>query len=119
VDDAHAGPGDRQVSFLSSEDIRTMEQLGIKALPGDFAENVIIDGPLLAEAEPGDRLQVADGPAFEVTVIGKECHNSACPVKTQTGTCIMPERGVFTRVITSGELRKGQVITLIKKKRNR
>jgi MOSC domain-containing protein YiiM len=119
VDDAHAGPGDRQVSFLSSADIKTMEQLGIKPLPGDFAENVIVDGSLLAEAEPGDRLELEDGPFFEVTVIGKDCHNSACPIKTQTGTCIMPERGVFTRVISSGELRCGQVIHLVKKERNR
>jgi MOSC domain-containing protein YiiM len=119
VDDAHAGPGDRQVSFLSSADIKTMEQLGIKPLPGDFAENIIVDGSLLTEAEPGDLLQVKDGPVFEVTVIGKDCHNSACPIKTQTGTCIMPERGVFTRVITSGELRSGQAVRLVKKERNR
>lgn len=119
VDDAHAGPGDRQVSFLSSVDIRTMEQLGVNPRPGDFAENVIIDGALLAEAEPGDCLLVQDGPVFEVTVIGKDCHNASCPIKTQTGTCIMPERGVFTRVITSGELRKGQAVSLVKKEENR
>jgi MOSC domain-containing protein YiiM len=113
--DAHAGSGDRQVSFLAAADIRSMEELGIQLNPGDFAENVIIDGMLLDTATPGDVLQVEDGPSCEITVIGKNCHNDACPIKIQTGRCIMPERGVFTRVIASGELRKGQAVTLVKK----
>ena len=113
--DAHAGPGDRQVSFLSAADIKTMEALGITLTPGDFAENVIIDELLLDAVKPGDRLDVEGGPVCEVTVIGKNCHNDACPIKVQTGKCIMPERGVFTKIISSGKLCVGQAVRLVKK----
>jgi len=109
--DAHAGPGIRQVSFLAMKDIREMEALGIELQPGDFAENIIVDSDVLDAIQPGDMLQVEGGPAFIVTQIGKDCHNDNCPIKIKTGTCVMPERGVFTRVITSGTIQPGQHIT--------
>jgi len=36
---------------------------------------------------------------FEVTPIGKECHNSGCAIKKATADCIMPKDGIFTKVI--------------------
>ena len=118
--DAHAGSGERQVSLLSTTDIDGMRALGVALQHGDFAENVVVSGNVLDGIAVGDTLRIANGPVLRVTVIGKQCHNSACAIKRQTGTCIMPTRGVFTRVTASGTLAPGQRITRRKAaKRNR
>ena len=108
--DAHAGSQLRQVSFLSVKDINIMKKLGIKISHGDFAENVVVDGDVLDNIAPGDLLKIEDGPEFEVTQIGKECHDHQCPIKVQTGKCVMPERGIFAKVIKSGILKPNQNI---------
>jgi|GEM_PF-305418 len=114
--DAHAGSRLRQVSFLSVKDINIMKQLGIKISHGDFAENVVVDGDVLDNIAPGDLLKIEDGPQFQVTQIGKDCHDNQCPIKKQTGKCVMPERGIFAKVIKSGKLKTKQIIIKTTKK---
>ena len=108
--DAHAGSPTRQVSFLSVKDINKMKKLGISLQHGDFAENVVVDGNVLDNISDGDFLKIDDGPEFKVTQIGKKCHDNECPIKKQTGKCVMPERGVFAEVTKSGILKKNQII---------
>ena len=108
--DAHAGSPIRQVSFLSVKDINKMKDLGIKLQHGDFAENVVVDGDVLDNIAVGDFLKIDDGTEFEVTQIGKNCHDDQCPIKKQTGKCVMPERGVFAKVKKSGTLKSNQII---------
>jgi len=47
---------------------------------------------------------------LEVTQIGKECHNNACAIKKQVGSCIMPVEGIFCRVLESGYVRTGDQV---------
>ncbi len=109
-EDAHAGSTARQVSFLSVKDINKMKKLGIKLQHGDFAENVVVDGDVLDNIAAGDFLKIVDGPEFKVTQIGKDCHDDQCPIKKQTGKCVMPERGIFAKVTKSGTLKSNQII---------
>ena len=109
--DAHAGTPTRQVSFLAVKDINKMKNLGIKISHGDFAENVVVDGDVLDNITAGNFLKIDDGPEFKVTQIGKDCHDHQCPIKVQTGKCVMPERGVFAIVIKSGTLKTNQIIS--------
>jgi MOSC domain-containing protein YiiM len=100
--DAHAGDWHRQVSLLADEDIQTMRGRGIELAFGDFAENITTRGIDLAALPVGARLSI--GPAvLEVTQIGKECHQG-CAIFQAVGDCVMPRRGIFTRVITGGEI---------------
>ena len=46
---------------------------------------------------------------LEVSQIGKECH-SHCEVFKQTGECIMPKKGIFTKVIKGGKVKAGDTI---------
>lgn len=108
--DAHAGSGMRQVSFLAQKDIDTMKEHGISLKPGDFAENVIVNGDILDTIQPGEHLVIKGGAAFRVTMIGKKCHDNACPIRQQTGNCIMPSRGIFTEVVQEGELKQGDTL---------
>jgi MOSC domain-containing protein YiiM len=100
--DAHAGPGHRQVSLLAVEDIDTMRQQIDWVSPGDFAENITTRGVELPSLPVGSRLRIGDA-VLEISQIGKECHNG-CAIMQQTGDCVMPRRGVFTRVLESGEI---------------
>lgn len=106
--DAHAGLGVRQVSLLSHEDIRAMRAAGVHAGAGEFGENLVVIGLNVPMLRVGDVLRVIGGPVLQVTHIGKVCHNEGCAIKRRAGYCIMPARGVFTRVVRGGVLRPGQ-----------
>ena len=100
--DAHAGPGNRQVSLLADEDIDTMREKLDSLVPGDFAENITTRGIDLPSLPVGTRLYIG-GAVLEISQIGKECH-SGCAIREKTGDCVMPRRGVFAKVIEGGEI---------------
>jgi MOSC domain-containing protein YiiM len=109
--DAHAGKWHRQVSFLGQESIDKVNDLGIKGLcAGKFAENITTEGIVLYSLPLGTRIDI-NGVIFEVTQIGKECHQG-CAVFQQVGKCIMPKEGIFARVIKGGIVRPGDAITI-------
>ncbi|MEW5772200.1 MAG: MOSC domain-containing protein [Thermodesulfobacteriota bacterium] len=111
VGDAHAGTG-RQVSLLALEAIgRMCEKLpGLK--PGDFAENLTLQGLDPAALPVGQRLRVGDAVLLEITQIGKTCHHG-CEIRRLAGDCIMPREGVFARVLAGGAVRKGDPVVLL------
>lgn len=106
--DAHYGFAHRQVSLISMEDIRFMMTKLPNLRPGSFAENLTTEGFDLGKLHIGDRLQVGET-LLEVSQIGKECH-SHCEVFKQTGECIMPKKGIFTKVIKGGRVKVGDTI---------
>jgi MOSC domain-containing protein YiiM len=100
--DAHAGAWHRQVSLLADEDIETMRGRGIEIRSGDFAENITTEGIDLASLPIGTRLHLGQV-TLEVTQIGKECHHG-CAIRRTVGDCVMPRRGIFTRVVRGGRI---------------
>lgn len=108
--DAHAGFMHRQVSLIAMEDIRTMMEKLPSLVPGSFAENLTTEGFDLSKLKIGDRLKVG-GTLLEVSQIGKECHTK-CEVFKQSGECIMPQKGIFTRVIKGGKVKTGDAVEL-------
>ena len=111
--DAHAGSGLRQVSLLPLPSIRWMEErFGAPLGFGRFGENIVVDGPL-ADVGPGDRIRIGDEVVLEVTVVGKVCHDG-CAIRQVTGDCIMPREGVFTRVVSGGEVAPGAVVRIFR-----
>jgi len=110
VGDAHADCcTHRQVSLLAMESIDKMRALGLDVNPGDFAENLTTEEIDLISLPVGTRLSVGEHIVLEVTQIGKECH-TRCAIYRQVGKCIMPEEGVFARVIRGGPVRAGDQI---------
>lgn len=110
--DAHAGNWHRQISLLGREDVREMEGLLGRSLdPGEFAENILTEGIDLPGLPVGTRIQIGSA-VCEVTQIGKECHEG-CEIRKLTGKCVMPTRGIFTRVLSSGTVKAGDVITVL------
>ena len=110
VGDAHAGNWHRQVSLLGAESAaKLQEKISFRLTPGAFAENILTEGICLYELPVGTRLRLGPDAICEVTQIGKECH-SHCEVFKQTGECIMPKKGIFTKVLRGGRVKKGDVI---------
>ena len=112
IGDAHANClPNRQVSLLALESIDKMESLGLNLRPGDFAENITTEGVDLLHLPIGTKIFVGDEVTLEVTQIGKECH-TGCAIRRQIGQCIMPEEGIFGRVVHGGLVKPGDRVKI-------
>jgi molybdopterin adenylyltransferase len=113
MEDAHADCNThRQVSLLTTTSIEKMRKLGLDVGCGDFAENLTIEGIELTSLPVGTRVAVGTDIILEISQIGKECHTK-CAIYHQVGTCIMPEEGIFARVIRGGRVKAGDSITIL------
>jgi len=109
--DAHAGPWHRQISLMSVKSLEDFyERTGRKIKPGEFAENLTIEGMDLTHVHLLDRF-VGPSVVLEVTQIGKKCHGDNCAIFREVGKCAMPEEGIFTRVIETGALKEDDTMT--------
>lgn len=110
--DGHAGDWGRQVTCLNRASVvKSNQEHNLNMGPGDFAENILIDGLDLSSVIPGNRLKFASGVVLEVSQIGKEDHPS---VVTRTfGVTLLPYEGLFCRVISGGTLKKGDAVELL------
>jgi len=111
VGDAHAGPGDRQVSLVAVEDVDSVcREHGIEATPGDFAANVATRGMDLMALPIGCRLRVGQA-TLEVTRRGKDpslTHNFSFQ-----GVTLLVHRGVFCRVLAGGWVNEGDTVEVV------
>ena len=109
--DAHAGNWHRQISLLAQESIDKMIALGLNDLtPGKFAENITTQGMELYTLPVGTILSLGEC-RVEVTQIGKECHQH-CEIYKKVGQCIMPNEGIFVKVLSPGIISIGDTITI-------
>jgi MOSC domain-containing protein YiiM len=106
--DAHAGSG-RQVSLLAQESIDKMIAMGAAVSPGDFAENITVQGLKVMALPVGARLKVGPEALLEITQIGKACHKG-CAIREQVGDCVMPREGVFARVLKGGVVKPEDLV---------
>ncbi len=109
--DAHAGPWHRQVSLLALESIEKMRTAGAAVGPGDFAENLTVEGVDLAGLPVDARLRLG-AVLLQVTQIGKQCHHR-CAIYEQAGDCVMPREGVFAEVLLGGTVSPGDPVIVI------
>jgi len=123
--DAHAAPGDRQLSLLMMESIERQRDLikeqsrkavsgngssqAVELVPGIYAENLTTEGIDLMSLNLGDALKVGQGIRLRVSKIGKECHTK-CAIYNLVGDCVMPREGIFCEVVEGGPIRPGDDI---------
>ena len=106
--DGHAGDWGRQVTCLSFESLDKVNRLkGLNMGPGDFAENVLIQGLELSSLAPGSRIRLGEDVVLEVTQIGKEDHPSI--VSRTFGVSLLPSEGLFCVVVSGGIVKKGDI----------
>jgi molybdenum cofactor synthesis domain-containing protein len=76
---------------------------------GGFGENITTEGMVLHRAQPLDRFQCGEV-LLEMTQVGKKCHGKRCAIYKDTGECIMPDEGIFCRVLQGGTLKAGDTL---------
>jgi molybdopterin adenylyltransferase len=114
-EDAHSGSWHRQVSMLSVESIEKSEsKANRKFAYGEFAENITTKGMEIHKTKPFDMF-VGDGLKLMVTQIGKECHGSNCAIFREVGDCVMPQEGIFVKVIEKNTLSAGAELQFVPK----
>jgi len=120
VGDAHAKPGNRQVSLLAIESIERQQQVfveqadGTETLscprageglaPGVLRENLTTRGLDFSTLPPGTRLKVGREVVLEVSQIGRQC-GRYCATYGKLGDCAITRQAAFARVITGGVVR--------------
>ena len=109
--DAHAADWHRQVSLLAEESIDTIRDKLPNIQYGAFAENLTTKGIDLVNLPIGQQIKIHNV-ILEVTQIGKECHKG-CAIQQQTGKCVMPTDGIFTKVIRTGTVHTGDEIIIL------
>lgn len=110
--DAHAGTWHRQVSLLSVGSVEKLQQkLSFHLQNGAFAENILVEGMEVYTLPVGTKLRIGTA-LCEVTQIGKECHHD-CAIRKAAGDCVMPREGIFVKVLESGDIAKGDEISVI------
>ncbi|MHB9037778.1 MAG: molybdenum cofactor synthesis domain-containing protein [Armatimonadota bacterium] len=113
--DAHAGAWHRQVSLLSQESIEAFAKLKSRSIaPGEFAENLTLQGVDTASAAVLDRFRIGSV-ELQVTQIGKSCHGTECAIFREVGECMMPKEGLFCRVLSGGTISAGDAVEYIPK----
>lgn len=110
--DGHAGQWNRQVSCLDWASVQKANvEHGLNAGPGDFAENILIEGVDLSVLAVGSRLKLGTSAILEIAQIGKEDNPS---IVTETfGISLLPAEGLFCRVIESGLIKKGDPVQIL------
>jgi MOSC domain-containing protein YiiM len=110
--DGHAGDWGRQVTCLSLQSLqRSNKDNNLNAGPGDFAENILIDGLDLADLKVGNKIRLAEHVVLEISQIGKEDHPS---IVTKTfGVSLLPYEGLFCKVVSGGTVKKGDPAVLL------
>lgn len=111
--DGHAGDWGRQVTCLNWGSVqKANKEHQLNAGPGDFAENILIDGMDFSGMCAGSRLKLGEGVVLEVTQVGKdEDPNHPSIVQRTLGVSLLPREGLFCRVIAGGRIRKGDTVT--------
>lgn len=112
-EDAHSGLWHRQISILGKPSIVRFEKaLNRRIYPGEFGENLTLEGFDLKGAGRLDRFIIGEV-ELEVTQIGKTCHGDNCAIFREVGKCVMPQEGLFARVVTPGKIETGQEVEYI------
>jgi MOSC domain-containing protein YiiM len=110
--DGHGGDWGRQVTCLSWESVvKVNQEKNLNIQPGQFAENILIEGLDLQPISIGGRLRIGIDTVLEVSQVGKEDHPS---VVTRTfGVSLLPYEGLFCRVLNGGQIKKGDSVEVI------
>jgi len=110
--DGHAGDWHRQITCLKLESVKDAnKEHRLNAGPGDFAENILIEGLDFSKATVGKRLKLGNNVVLEITQIGKEDHPSI--VSETLGVSLLPSEGLFCKAISGGMIKKGDSVEII------
>jgi len=110
-DKFYAKDSERAILIASRESYDLARSNHIKIEIGSLGENILIDyNPY--HLRPGERLQIGEV-VLEITQNCTLC-NSLTKVNTKLPKLLKDDRGIFAKAISMGNIKKGDIIHLIK-----
>ena len=102
---------DRQLNLLSTGWLAMAAAKGYRAAPGQFGEQLILDGIDLVTLPPGTRLQLGDAAVLEIVKGRTGCTR----LEAAQGLSIagLGPIGVLARVIAGGSIRVGDPVAVL------
>lgn len=111
--DLKAKAGDRQISIISSANREYIEENYSRSICiNRFHENITINDLDANLLKVGDKFQIAES-IQEVASIGKTCFEG-CKILESGEKCPLSSEVIFTRVIKSGKIKRGDKVDIIK-----
>lgn len=110
--DAKAGKQpSRQLNILSQEWLTRVSELGYHTKPGEFGEQIIIEGLDLDSLEKGERLQIGAQALVEITMPRQGCERLEA-AQGQSNDAYGGLVGKMARVVQGGPIRVGDEVLL-------
>jgi len=109
VGDSHAGT-EKEISLLAIESVQNLcQETGLSAGPGAFAENITTEGIDLRCLPLGSIIHINEA-KLQIIQIGKD--PSQVHTYNYQGYSILPKEGIFCKVLSSGEVKIGDLIEI-------
>jgi MOSC domain-containing protein YiiM len=109
--DRKGGNPNRQVNVLSREWLDEAAAKGYRAGPGQFGEQLIVEGLDVTALPPGTRLRLGDAAELQIVKGRTGCERlEAAQGKSIAG---LGPVGVMARVVTGGTIRVGDPVTVL------
>ncbi|MDD2484817.1 MAG: MOSC domain-containing protein [Eubacteriales bacterium] len=110
--DGHAGDWGRQITCLDYDSVKASNtKHNLCMSPGDFAENLLLDGIDFSKISVGNKLKLGTDVILEVAQIGKEDHPSI--VSRTFGVSLLPGEGLFCKVLSGGLISRGDSVEIV------
>lgn len=101
----------RQLNLLSREWLNSVQPKGYKTQPGQFGEQMIVEGLNFDEIQPGDRLQLGEEACIEITKPRTGCERLVLAQgKSIEGIGAI---GLLAKVIDGGTIHVGDEIRVL------
>lgn len=104
---------DRQLNLLSLEWLQELAPQGYRTDPGQFGEQLILQGLPLMELQPGDRLQLGSQAVIQITKPRTGCDRLERAQRGKPVVGRLGPLGMLARVIQGGPIRVGDTVTVL------
>ena len=111
--DAKAGRGrSRQVNILSREWLDGLKALGYRTEPGEFGEQITVQGLEVEKLQPGERLQIGESATIEITKARTGCERLEA-AQGRSNDAFGGMVGMLAKVVADGVIRVGDEIVQV------
>ena len=108
--DAKAGRGrSRQVNILSREWLDGLKALGYRTEPGEFGEQITVQGLEVEKLQPGERLQIGESATIEITKARMGCGRLEA-AQGRSNDAFGGMVGMLAKVVAGGDIRVGDEV---------
>lgn len=104
---------ERQLNILSYEWLQALEPQGYRTGPGQFGEQIIVQGLPLMDLNTGDRLQLGEHAVVQITKPRTGCDRLERAQRGKPVVGHLGPLGMLAKVVSGGTIRVGDPVALL------